>query len=132
MTEQEPLFPGIETVPKSTPEATPETTALDRRVEELSAIADELRWSVGRHEEAARGMWDEIRLVQQAITKRARIYPPGSEGREAARGALFDFLSQLGDKNFHNRRHRSEAAAWAWVDKLIEPTDGRDGGESHG
>lgn len=131
MAEQEPLFPGIETIPKATPDTTPETTALERRVEELSAIADELRWSIRNHEEASRAVWDDVRSVQQAIIKRARIYPAGSEGREAARGALFDLLCQLGDRNFHNRRHRSEAAAWAWADQLIDPNASRDGGEHH-
>lgn len=125
-TAQEPLFPGIESIPKPVEEPEPalpgrkDTAALEQRVAELSSTADELRWSLRSRERGSEAVWVDILVVRRAITERARSYPAGSEGRESARGALFDFLCLLGDRHFHNRHHRGEAEAWAYVDRLID------------
>jgi len=135
-TEQEPLFPGIETIPKpaekneSTLPGRKDTAALEQRVAELSSIADELRWNLRSRERGSEGVWADVLHVRRAITQRAASYPAGSEGREALRGALFDLMCELGDRHFHGRRHRGEAEALAYVDQLIDeaaarPTDTR-------
>lgn len=124
MLEQETLFPGVETIPKTT--ETPglpdrkDTEALELRISALSSIADELRWNLREHERNSGALWVDILAVRRALTARAASYPAGSEGREAARGALFDFLSELGDRHFHSCRHRGEAEAWSYVDGLID------------
>ncbi|WP_026931195.1 hypothetical protein [Glycomyces tenuis] len=95
------------------------TTRPDRRIAELEAINDQLRWNLRDAEKGHTALWGLIDAARRALIDNARSYPPSSEGHGAARAALFDFLHAVEDKHYGAARRRSINAAWAYVDRLI-------------